>query len=63
MADYIVQNHGTLFLFVPQSAEAAQNLHDNVQEDAQFFGQSLVVEHRYARDLAAQLQQEGWDVQ
>jgi hypothetical protein len=61
--DYVVHNHGSLFLFEPQSDEAAKNLRDNAQEDAQFFGQSLAVEPRYALDLASQLVTEGWEVE
>ena len=60
--DYVVQNHGSIFLVEPQSDEARDNLQDNVQEGAQFFGRALVVEHRYILDLVATLQNEGWDV-
>lgn len=62
-ADYIVENHGTIFLVVPQTNKAQANLRDHAQEGAQHFGRALVVEHRYIADLVAQLQQEGWTVQ
>jgi hypothetical protein len=62
-ADFLVQNEGTIFLFRPLTEEAAAHLQENVQEDAQWFGGALVVEHRYARDLADQLTQDGFTVE
>jgi hypothetical protein len=32
---------------------------ENVQSDAQFFGDALVVEHRYAQDLATGISEAG----
>lgn len=63
VADYIIENHGTIFLVVPQTTEAQDNLREHAQEGAQFFGRALAVEHRYIGDLAAQLAAEGWEVQ
>lgn len=65
MADYLVENHGTIYLFHAQNPEALKNLQDNVGAEAQWWGTmgSLVVEHRYARDLAGRLQEEGWEVE
>jgi hypothetical protein len=61
-SDYLVQNHGSIFLVVPQTDAARENLQENAPDEAQFFGGGLVVEHRYILDLVAQLQQEGWAV-
>jgi hypothetical protein len=36
---------------------------EHVQDDAQFFGDALVVEHRCARDLAAGIVNDGLTVQ
>ena len=52
IVDFIVQNEGSIFLFTPLSAKAAQWIGEHVQPDATWFGDALVVEHRYARDLA-----------
>lgn len=57
--DVVVENHGTLFLFRPVSDQGKQWIEANVQDDAQYMGDALVVEHRYARDLAAGMQAEG----
>lgn len=59
--DYIIENHGSIFLFRPQHAAAEQNLRDNVADDAGWLGHALAVEHRYAFDLAQQLRAEGWE--
>ena len=61
--DYIVENHGTIFLFHPQNDAAEQNLRDKVEDTAGWMGKALAVEHRYAFDLAQQLIEEGWVVE
>lgn len=60
--DYYIENYGTLFLATPLNESAWANLRDNVQEDAQFWGDAVVVEHRYIVDLVEQLQAEGWKI-
>ena len=57
--DFSIENHGSIFLFRMNTAAAQQWVSDNVQDDAQFFGDALVVEWRYARDLAAGIIQSG----
>lgn len=58
--DYLVENHGTIFMFTPMNAKARKWLRAHVQEDAQWLGDSLAVEHRYARDLADNLTGDGF---
>jgi hypothetical protein len=58
-ADFSVENHGTLFLFRMNTPAASEWVSENVQSDAQFFGDALVVEHRYAQCLAAGMQAYG----
>jgi hypothetical protein len=50
--DVIVENHGSLFLF-HLLTEAAESFLDHVDSEAQTFGNALVVEPRYAADIAA----------
>ena len=57
--DISIENHGTIFLFRPNTPAAAEWVSHNVQEDAQFFGDALVVEHRYAADLAVGMREDG----
>lgn len=58
--DFLVQNEGTIYLFRPLTTAAAAHLEENVQEDAQWIGGALVVEHRYAPALAVALKEEGF---
>ncbi len=50
--DVLVTNHGTLFTFEPRTDDARTWIADHVGE-ATWIGGALVVEHRYAHDLAA----------
>ncbi len=52
MPDFKIQNEGSILLFRPLTDAACEWLKENVQEGAQWFGDALVVEHRYAGDLA-----------
>lgn len=60
--DFNIENHGTLFLFRMNTPAAQAWVSENVQDDAQFFGDALVVEWRHARDLAAGIVQSGLGV-
>jgi hypothetical protein len=55
-------NHFTLFLFRLNTEKASDWVADNVQPDAQFFGDALVVEPRYARELASGMLADGLEV-
>jgi len=62
MSDYEIENHGTVFLVRPQNGTARDWLEEHVDEEAQWFGGALVVEHRYIEDLAANLANDGFIV-
>lgn len=62
-ADFSVQNEGTIFLVRSNNEAARQHLSENVQDDAQWFGGALVVEHRYIADLVSALQGNGFSVE
>jgi hypothetical protein len=57
--DVSVQNEGTIFLFTANTDIAREWISENVQEDAMYFGGSLVVEHRYAAVLARSMADDG----
>ena len=59
-ADFVISNHFSIFLFRPLTKAAREHLEENVQEDAQWFGGALVVEHRYAEPLMHALYNEGF---
>jgi hypothetical protein len=60
--DVTVEGGGSIFLFRPHTDAATDWIEEHVQPDAQWFGGGLVVEHRYARDLADSMLQDGLDV-
>jgi len=50
--DVLVRNEGTVFVFSPLTKRAQEWMDDNVEsEPHQWFGNALVVEHRYAWGL------------
>lgn len=51
MADVHITNEGSLFLFALQTPQARTWVDEHVEEQV-LFGDALVVEHRYAWDLA-----------
>jgi hypothetical protein len=57
--DILVRNEGTVFLFCPLTPRAKEWIDERVQSDAQWFGNTLVVEHRYAWGLAEGMKDEG----
>lgn len=42
----------SLFLFFPLTCAATDWIEEHIPEDATWFGAGLVVEHRYAEDIA-----------
>jgi len=60
--DYIFENHGTIWLVRSTSADALQHLQAHVASEAQWLGDALAVEPRYVVSLAAQLQDDGFEV-
>jgi hypothetical protein len=57
--DVLVRNEGTVFLFNPLTPRAKEWMLQNVHPDAQWFGTTLVVEHRFAWALAHGMQDDG----
>ena len=58
--DVLVRNEGTVFVFCPVSAAAKAWFAENVQSEGwQWFGNALVVEHRFAWGLGQGLKDAG----
>jgi len=57
--DFLVHDEGSIWLFTPLTPAALQFLSDHIQEDAQYFGDSLAVEHRFVYDLLVALRGHG----
>ena len=57
--DVLVNNVGTLYTFCPLSLRAKEWIDEHVQDNAQWFGHALIVEHRYAWGLAQGMKDDG----
>ncbi len=60
MPDVEIENQGTIFLFTPLTTQAQEWLEEHTA--GMWWGRSLIVEPRYARDLAYGLTEEGYRV-
>jgi hypothetical protein len=60
-ADVLIRNESTVFVFCPLSAAAKAWFNENVQSEAyQWFGNALVVDHRFAWGLGQGLKDAGF---
>jgi hypothetical protein len=59
LADVQVRNEGSLFLFEAHTLAAKEWINLHIPAEATFWYGSLVVEPRYARDLATGMQEDG----
>jgi hypothetical protein len=57
--DFVLRDEGTIWLFTPLTPAALQFLSEHIREDAQYFGDSLAVEHRFVYDLLVGLREHG----
>jgi hypothetical protein len=57
--DVVVSDEGTLVLFYLLSREAERWVDENVDGERQFFAGALVVEHRFASELARGMAHDG----
>ena len=57
--DVLVRNEGTVFLFCPLTSRGKEWIDEHVQPDSQWFGDVLVVEHRFAWGLAQGMKDAG----
>lgn len=58
--DVLVRNEGTVFMFCPVTPVAKQWIAENVESESwQWFGNTLVVEHRYAWGLGQGMRDAG----
>lgn len=58
-ADVTVENHGSLFLFHLHTDLAHESVSENTDDEAQFFGNALVVEPRYVESVIEAMRSEG----
>jgi hypothetical protein len=61
--DFRCENHGSIFLLCPLSRPARSWIEENLPSDAQWFGNGVVVEHRYIWAILEGIQNDGLAVQ
>lgn len=61
-ADVSVENCGSIFLFFPRTPDAIEWIKQWVDDGYEFSNGALVVEHRYARDIAQGMVGDGLEV-
>lgn len=49
--DYVLENHGSLWLMRPTTEEFAKWLKETAPEDAQFLGSAMAIEPRYVEGV------------
>ena len=57
--DARISHHGSIFLFHLLTDRASEWVEEYVRDDRMMFGGALVVEHRYALDLAQGMVRDG----
>lgn len=65
-SDYRFENHGSIFLCHPLTADAKANLDqacDGTEDFHMRWGDALIIDHRFANDIAQQLIEEGWIIE
>ena len=59
--DFLVENHGSIFLLRPQTSAATSWVNENIGESNGYqpYWPSVVVEHRYIADIVQGIQNDG----
>ena len=61
--DFRCENHGSIFLLYPLSESAKSWVEENLPSDAQWFGNAVVIEHRYVWAILEGIQNDRFEVQ
>jgi hypothetical protein len=61
--DFRCENHGSIFLLHPLSESARSWIAENLPSDVQWFGNAVVIEHRYVWAIHEGIQNDGLAVQ
>jgi hypothetical protein len=57
--DFTVQNEGSIFLLYPHTQAANVWVSDHIPDYAQYFGNAVVIEHRYILDVVDGIKTDG----
>jgi hypothetical protein len=61
--DFRCENHGSIFLLFALSQSGQSWIKENLPSDAQWFGNAVVIEHRYVWPILVGIQNDGFTVQ
>ena len=61
--DFCVQNHGSIFLLIPNTEAAKEWINAHIPEDAPTIGPNIAVEHRYIGDIVDGIVKDGLTVE
>ena len=61
--DFSVLNQSSIFLLTPNSESAKEWVDENIDSEAMWWGNSVVVEHRYIKDIVDGLLNDGFTVE
>ena len=59
MADFAIQNHGSIYLLEPKTPEADEWVEEHLPDNAMWMGHSVAVEHRYIGNIIDGIQGDG----
>jgi hypothetical protein len=57
--DFFVRDEGSIFLLEPLTDDAREWAKEHLPADATYWGDSVVVEHRYIRDIVVGIRRDG----
>ena len=58
-ADFLVENHGSIFLLQPLTPAAESWIEEFLPKDRMTFGSAVVVEHRFIVDIVEGIRNDG----
>lgn len=62
-ADFEIQDEGSIVLFRPLSEAAKEWVRECLPDDAQWFGDAVAVEHRYASNIIVGITSDGMEIE
>jgi hypothetical protein len=63
MADLVFQNHGSIFVCIPDTDEGKDWIDQNISDDAMPWGRGIVIEHRFVGDIIQGAINDGLEVE
>jgi hypothetical protein len=61
--DVMTRDEGSIVLFTPMTDVAKDWISEHIPDDAQWFGRSLVVEHRFSENIAIGMRNDGLQIE